>query len=119
MSPDIHDLSEYHRLYHFGIHKSSPSYQFNSLNFDSEKISVRSVEDHLKPHTVVKKLHPNPVLRGQHGPRGLFQVKTWPLIATLLRVNGLKKNLRYWFSGVFSDPKPSHTSLQQIRMKSS
>ncbi len=29
----------------------------------------------INPHTVVKKLHPNPVLRGPHGPRGLFQVK--------------------------------------------
>ncbi len=28
--------------------KSSPSYQFNSLNFDSKKLFVRSVEDHLK-----------------------------------------------------------------------
>ena len=41
-SPDIHDLSEWHRLYY------SPSYQFNSLNIDFKKISVRSVEDHLK-----------------------------------------------------------------------
>ncbi len=31
-----------------GCQKSSPSYQFNSLNFDSKKLSVRSVEDHLK-----------------------------------------------------------------------
>ncbi len=29
----------------------------------------------INPHTVVKKLHPNPVLRGPHGPRGLFKVK--------------------------------------------
>ena len=27
----------------------------------------------INPHTVVKKIHPNPVLRGPHGPRGLFQ----------------------------------------------
>ncbi len=49
-SPDIYDLSEYHRLYNLGRHteEPSPSYQFNSLNFDSKKISVRSVEDHLK-----------------------------------------------------------------------
>ncbi len=26
----------------------------------------------INPHTVVKKLHPNPVLRGPHGPRQLF-----------------------------------------------
>ena len=31
---------------------------------------------------------------------------------TLLRSQ--KKTLRYWFSGVFSDPKPSQTSLQQF-----
>ncbi len=31
-----------------GCQKSSPSYQFNSLNFDYKKLSVRSVEDHLK-----------------------------------------------------------------------
>ncbi len=31
----------------------------------------------LNPLTVVKKLHPNPVLRGPHGPRGLFQVKCY------------------------------------------
>ncbi len=30
-----------------GCQKSPPSYQFNSLNFDSKKIAVRSVEDHL------------------------------------------------------------------------
>ncbi len=30
-----------------GCQKSPPSYQFNSLNIDSKKISVRSVEDHL------------------------------------------------------------------------
>ncbi len=29
----------------------------------------------INPHTVVRKLHPNPVLRGLHGPRVLFQVK--------------------------------------------
>ncbi len=35
-----------------GCQKSSPSYQFNSLNFDSKKLSVRSVEDHLNiPNT--------------------------------------------------------------------
>ena len=58
--PDIHDLSEYHRLYDSGRHteqpyikaapvcqKSSPSYQVNGLNFDFKKISMRSVEDHL------------------------------------------------------------------------
>ncbi len=29
----------------------------------------------INPHTVVKKLHPNPVLWVPHVPRGLFQVK--------------------------------------------
>ncbi len=64
--PDSHDLSECHHPYDLGRHteqpfgicscimaapgcqKSSPSYQFNSLNFDSKKLSGRSVEDHLK-----------------------------------------------------------------------
>ncbi len=31
-----------------GCQKSFPSDQFNSLNFDSKQLSVRSVEDHLK-----------------------------------------------------------------------
>ncbi len=31
-----------------GCKKSSPSYQFNSLNFDFKKISLRSPWDHLK-----------------------------------------------------------------------
>ncbi len=48
MCPDRHDLSECHHLYDLGRHKSSPSYKFNSLNFDSEKISVITVQDHLK-----------------------------------------------------------------------
>ncbi len=48
-SPDIHDLSECHHLYDLRplLAAKSRSYQFNSLNFDSKKISVRSVEDHL------------------------------------------------------------------------
>ncbi len=32
-------------------------------------------------------------------------------VLTLLRS---QKYLRYWFSGIFLDPKPSQTSLQQI-----
>ncbi len=40
--PDSHDLSECHHLY------DCPSYKFNSLNFDSEKISVTTPWDHLK-----------------------------------------------------------------------
>ncbi len=45
--PDSHGPSEYHHLYDLGKHKaapgcqkSSPSYKFNSLNFDPVKISV-------------------------------------------------------------------------------
>ncbi len=38
--PDSHDLSAYQ--------KSSPSYKLNSLNFDSEKLSVETLWDHLK-----------------------------------------------------------------------
>ena len=51
-SPDIHDLSQYHRLCDLGRHtqavkaapgcqKSSPSFQFNSLNFDLSNSHVR------------------------------------------------------------------------------
>ena len=47
--PDIHDLSEWYHLYDLGSHiYSSPSFKFNSLNFDSEKISVITFWDHLK-----------------------------------------------------------------------
>ena len=46
--PGVHDLSECYHLYDLGRHiKCSPSYKFNSLNFDSEKISVITVWDHL------------------------------------------------------------------------
>ncbi len=52
--PDSHDLSECHHLYDLGRHeaahgcqKSCPSYKFNRLNFDSEKISVTTPLDHL------------------------------------------------------------------------
>ncbi len=31
----------------------------------------------INPHTVVKKIHPNPVLRGPHGPWQLFWVKCY------------------------------------------
>ena len=44
---DNHDLNECHRLYDLGK-TSSPSNQFNILNFDPKKTSVRSLEDHLK-----------------------------------------------------------------------
>ncbi len=33
-----------------GYQKSSPSYKFNSLNFDSEKLSVETLWDHLNIH---------------------------------------------------------------------
>ncbi len=39
-----------------GCQKSSPSYQFSSLNFDFQKLSVRSVEDHLKRTTSLEYL---------------------------------------------------------------
>ncbi len=55
MCPDTHDLSKCHCLYDLdrlkaapGHQKSCPSYKFNSLNFDSEKISVITPWDHLK-----------------------------------------------------------------------
>ncbi len=41
--PDSHDLSEWHHLYDWaGI------YRFNSVNFDSDKLSVEALWDHLK-----------------------------------------------------------------------
>ena len=43
-----HDLSECHHLYDLGSIKSSPSYKFNSVNFDSEKLSMETLWDHLK-----------------------------------------------------------------------
>ncbi len=59
-SPDIHDLSECHRIYDFGkaspgCQESSPSYQVTSLNFDFKKVSMRSVQDHLKNPKYVKR----------------------------------------------------------------
>ncbi len=44
------DIRDKRGLVKVVLHRSprSPSYQFNSLNFDSKKLSVRSVEDHLK-----------------------------------------------------------------------
>ncbi len=45
--PDSHDLSAYHHLYDLGRHISSPSYKLNSLNFDSEKLFVETLWDHL------------------------------------------------------------------------
>ncbi len=35
----------------------------------------------VNPHTVVKKLHPNPVLRGPNGPQGLYRVNDFRLPA--------------------------------------
>ena len=50
--PDIHDLSECHRLYDLGRHIRPLLVAKNlnrlSLNFDCKETSVRSVEDHLK-----------------------------------------------------------------------
>ncbi len=42
--PDSHDLSECHHLCDLGRH----IYTHNSVNFDSEKISVETLWDHLK-----------------------------------------------------------------------
>ena len=45
--PDSHDLSECHHLYDLGRH-ISPSYKFNSVNFDSKRLSIETVWDNLK-----------------------------------------------------------------------
>ncbi len=42
-----------------GCQKSSPSYKFNSLKFDSEKISETTLWDHLKSLKVRIKLRSN------------------------------------------------------------
>ncbi len=38
------------------------------------KIEICNFFTTINPHTVVKKLHPYPVLWGPHGPRGLFEL---------------------------------------------
>ncbi len=71
--PDIHDLSECHRLYDSyieaapGCQKSSPSYKFKSLNFHSEKLSETTLWDHLKQKMQPWKLC-NLTLKWAHSP---------------------------------------------------
>ncbi len=61
-----------------------------------------ATEKRINPHTVVKKLQPNPVLRGQHGPQGLFQVKRYFTFQ-------LKSNVRVW--GLKRPRKTSNVSI--------
>ncbi len=63
---DSHDLSAYHHLYDLcrhirsfikaapGYQKSSPSYKLSSLNFDSQKLFVETLWDHLNTLGSVK-----------------------------------------------------------------
>ena len=43
--------------------------------------------DHSSLRVFLKKLHPNPVVRGLRGPRGLFQVKHFKLEVERFKLN--------------------------------
>ncbi len=106
--PDSHDLSECHHQ-----PKSYPYYKFNSVNFDSEKLSVETLWDHLNHSSVARHKFVHLLHSMDHKGHPLCQfvtVQKW--IMKKLEMHGESITEFEWYDSlVFKDVLHTYQSL--------